>query len=91
MLVLFGIYVRSIPPKAPKTTPAMTPEDTQRFLEEAMKDGKLKMTPEYDVREEGIHGKPPTAEAPDLSNINTDVDGDTTDETDTNSEDHVEL
>ena len=97
---VFGIYVRNIPPKAPKTTPAMAPGDAQRFLEEAMKDGTIQMTSQSNEEGGGVgvddQGEPRPAQAPDLSDIGatSDETKDTnTQETTTeiNNEDHMEL
>jgi hypothetical protein len=91
LLVIFAIYVRNIPPKAPKSkiNPAMTPEDTERFLQEAMKEGNFKMTP-VTTKEEGEGGN---AQAPDLADIMGEETTTTTTATteETNNEDHVEL
>ena len=48
-LILFSLYVRSVPPKVPtpKTSPAPG-MDTQRILEQAMKEGKISMEKKLD-------------------------------------------
>jgi hypothetical protein len=109
LLIIFGIYVRSIPPKAPKapmtTNPVMTPEETERYLQEAMKDGD-NMSPEekqrflatvlkdgalkFDVDDDE------DAEIPGKTTLSAEAPGDATEETtttepETNDEDRVEL
>ena len=59
-LIVFALYVRSVPPKVPtpKTSPAPG-MDAQRILEQAMKDGNIK----FDTSGEGVE-VPPMEEAP---------------------------
>lgn len=59
LMIIFSMYVRSVPPKVPtpKTSPAPN-MDVQRILEEAMKEGKM------NIKDPAEGAEVPMGEAP---------------------------